>query len=283
MDKKGNVVTFSRLGTHGRLGNQMFQYAALKALANKLNCEPLISNNLNTCISSGQYCLLECFNINCKRSDEVCKTLYREDNHGGYYDPNFWNLSPNTDLYGHYECELYFEHIKDQIKQEFELKEEHQTFAETFLNNIKQPNQEMVGIHIRRGDACDQNEITTSLEFITNYLNEAISHFKYPIFLFFSGGSRQAGNDNSEDIKWCKENIKIIGPCYYSNFDIIRDFSLMVKCDHLILNSTTTIGWWAGYLNKNPNKKIIVPKQSRLVGSNYVKGEHYYSKEFIQI
>ena len=77
--------------------------------------------------------------------------------------------------------------------------------------------------------------------------------------------------------------IKINAICYYSNFDTIHDFSLMVNCDHLILNSTSTIGWWAGYLNKNPNKKIIVPKQNRLVGSNYVKGEQYYSKEFIQI
>ena len=276
-----SFITFSTLGSHGRLGNQMFQYAALKALANKLNCEPLISNNLNTRIHHGQNCLLECFNINCKRSDEVCKIQYREDNCGGYYDPNIWNLSPNTDLFGHYECELYFEHIKDQIKQEFELKEEYQKIAETLINNIKQPNHEIVGIHIRRGDK--ENEINTSLEFITNYLNEALPHFKNPIFLIFSGGSQQAGNDNSEDILWCKENIKLNGNSYYSKCDTIRDFSLMVNCDHLILNSTSTIGWWAGYLNKNPNKKIIVPKQSRLVGSNYVKGEHYYSKEFIQI
>ena len=39
MNKESCVyVSFSDLGRLGRLGNQMFQYAALYALADKLNC-----------------------------------------------------------------------------------------------------------------------------------------------------------------------------------------------------------------------------------------------------
>ena len=42
-------ISFSEIGRIGRLGNQMFQYAALYALADKLNCNMLINfDNENT-------------------------------------------------------------------------------------------------------------------------------------------------------------------------------------------------------------------------------------------
>ena len=54
----------------------------------------------------------------------------------------------------------------------------------------------------------------------------------------------------------------------------------MTKCDHMILTARSTLSWWGSYLNKNPTKKIIVPK--------YVPGmpfspEIYWSDEFIQV
>ena len=33
----------------------------------------------------------------------------------------------------------------------------------------------------------------------------------------------------------------------------------MTKCDHFITNSMSSIAWWAGYLNKNINKRIVAP------------------------
>jgi hypothetical protein len=265
------MITFSNLGKHGRLGNAMFQYAALKSLSNHLNCEVFVPEDLDNRSHHNQICLLNCFKINCKRGSQIAQTTFRENNKGGYYDPNFWNCKVDTELFGHYESELYF----NFDTSEFDLKENFQRFAQTTLNNIRQNNL-VVGIHIRRGDKADQIN-----EKQNEYLQKATEHFKNCIFMIFSGGSHT--NDNAEDIAWCKENLKINGTCYYSKNDTIHDFSLMVNCDHLILNSTSTIGWWAGYLNKNPNKKIIVPKQGVYVTGEYIKGETFYSKQFIQI
>ena len=268
------MITNSNLGNQGRLGNAMFQYAAIKSLSNYLNCEAIIPEDLDNRYHNNQICLLNCFKINCKRGSQIPLTKFKEGNEGGDYDPNFWNCNIDTDLFGHYECELYFKNKFDL--SEFDLKDNFQTFAQTTLGNLRQNNCEIVGVHIRRGDKIDQIN-----EKENEYLQKATEHFQNCIFIIFSGGSHT--NDNSEDIDWCKENLKFNGTCYYSKNGIIHDFALMANCDHLILNSTSTVSWWAGYLNKNPNKKIIVPKQGVYVTGKYIKGPNYYPKEFIQI
>jgi hypothetical protein len=68
----------------------------------------------------------------------------------------------------------------------------------------------------------------------------------------------------SNDIEWCKKNFtKDMG---FENIEFADnnanyiDLELMSKCDHNII-ANSTFSWWGAYLNKNPNKIIITPKQ----------------------
>ena len=56
------MITFSKLGELGRLGNQLFQYAALRGLSLKNNYEIFLPN-LKIAEWHGQKCLLEEFNM----------------------------------------------------------------------------------------------------------------------------------------------------------------------------------------------------------------------------
>ena len=85
-----------------------------------------------------------------------------------------------------------------------------------------------------------------------NYINEAFSYFNlknYYILIF------------SDDIQWCKQNIKLDN-CIYITSDIFDDYEqlyLMSLCDDNII-SNSSFSWWGSYLNNNINKKIIAPK-----------------------
>jgi hypothetical protein len=62
----------------------------------------------------------------------------------------------------------------------------------------------------------------------------------------------------SNDIQWCKENLKRDNLVYEMN-DLIFDMCLISKCNnHIIANST--FSWWGAWLGNAPNKKVIAPK-----------------------
>ncbi|KAL3871028.1 hypothetical protein ACJMK2_039052 [Sinanodonta woodiana] len=52
----------------------------------------------------------------------------------------------------------------------------------------------------------------------------------------------------SDDISWCKENIKINYDKVFSKFDDpMVDMAMLSVCDHMIITSGT-FGWWGAWL-----------------------------------
>jgi hypothetical protein len=257
------MITFSELGRKGRLGNAMFQYAAMKALACKLNCKAKIPPDLYERFWHGQKCLLNCFKLNCEvyTVEELHNTVeYNQFNEiDGYnYNDNFWNCRDNTNLNGHFESELYFHNIKDIIKAEFTLKDEYMKIPVDYMKNLKSTylGYQIIGLHIRKGDHPHFDETKNAI-----FIEKALKQFEditNKKFIIFTGGSTDINNDNLEDIMWCKNNINHDQFIFSENTNTINDFALMTLCDHLILNSTSTLGWWAAYLNNNKQKRIVV-------------------------
>jgi Glycosyl transferase family 11 len=262
------MITFSEIGFFGRLGNAMFQYAALKALAHKLNCKAILPNDLFLRIHDGQICLLNCFEISGYQynlNNIIGLNQYEENCQGGHYSPDIWKCKINTNLIGYFESELYFKHIKSTIKRELSLKPEYDKFGKNYIKNIKNsyPKYEIIGVHLRRGDY-----LNTSLgkycseEWNKMYFNRCFKQYAdidKKIFIVFTGGSVSVGNNNQEDIEWCKQLFDQQQMLYSENHSTIEDYSIMVNCDHLIINSLSTIAWWAAYQNKNEKKRICVP------------------------
>ena len=149
------MVTFHKLGENGRLGNQLFQYAALKGLATKNGYNMKIPNP-QTMSWHGQTCLLDRFNIECdyltQEDASTLQHLYEEPN-WQKYDPNFFNLPDNTTIDGYYQSIFYFEHIQEQIKKELTPKNEYLDKAMNYIDFLKEKHQcEIVSVHVRRGD-----------------------------------------------------------------------------------------------------------------------------------
>lgn len=64
----------------------------------------------------------------------------------------------------------------------------------------------------------------------------------------------------SDDIEWVKNNIKVDVPCYYEtgNDPVWEKLRLMYSCKHFII-SNSSFSWWAQYLGRYKGKVVVSP------------------------
>ncbi len=213
----------------GRLGNNMFQAAAVIGYASKhtipwevpaLNKESPRFKEFFPDLQYGRR-MLQVYNCHAP-------------NMFNFQDIPYW---PNgICLTGFFQTLKYFEHCQDEVKKYFKL------------NTVK-GYEDYVSIHVRRGDyvkySADFPPVTM------DFLNQAMANFPGRKFLIFS-----------DDIPWCQANIP---GGEYPNGDELQDLSLMASCNHHII-ANSTFSWWGAYLGINPDKKIISPHHTSWFG-----------------
>lgn len=244
------MITHKSIGYSGRLGNQMFQYATLKALSLETGFECFLPNHL-TIKPDGAYDftnnkwieykldLLDCFEITSPTSENIFTTTYQEK--GFEFDPSIYLIHDNTALEGYFQSYKYFDKYEKEIKNEFTFKNSILEKCKSIL--IKYPNP--VSIHVRRGDYVNHPGFwTVTPEYLIQALNSLPSgDYTYLIF--------------SDDIEWCKEvfNDDFI---FVEGNNQFEDICLMSLCKHNII-SNSSYSWWAAWLNPNYLKTVIAP------------------------
>lgn len=242
------MITHKSIGYSGRLGNQMFQYAALKALSLKTGFEMFLPNHTSIkpdgCfdMTNNKWIeykldLLDCFDLSCSILDNTLPNHYQE--HSFEFKP--FTIPDNTSIDGYFQSYKYFEDFKQEILNDFKFRDEILNKCQEKISKYKNP----ISIHIRRGDYVNHPGFWN---ITPEYIQEASSHFSDDehTFLIFS-----------DDIEWCKQ-IFPEGVVFIEG-NQFEDLCLMSLCDHNII-SNSSYSWWGAYLNQNKNKKIIVPK-----------------------
>lgn len=260
----------------GGLGNQMFQYAAARALSIKTGSQ--IKLDLSW---FDQYQLhngyeLDKFNIKAtiatqdeikslagnqsSFSKAINKILGVKSKHyilepDFTYYSRFKTLVPPVYLHGYWQSYKYFEEFSYDIRSDLtpilELSKESQNVAEK-IRDI-----ESVSIHIRRGDYVTNKQINNvhgvlGLDYYHNAINFLINKLEAPTFLIFS-----------DDPQWVKDNVKLKFPTLYINHNYgdksFEDMQLMSLCKHNVI-ANSSFSWWGAWLNRNPEKTVITPK-----------------------
>lgn len=125
---------------------------------------------------------------------------------------------------------------------------------------------ESVSVHIRRGDyMLPENQELFGGICTEAYYKEAMRQMKqeYPDCRFYLF---------TNDKKWALEQIREYQGAYvgysslHDHIEVVdvgeqsdyAEFVLMSKCKHNIL-ANSSFSWWASYLNKNPDKKVLAP------------------------
>lgn len=218
---------------YGRMGNVLFQSAHTIALALKHGQEFSLPNRTNDPFWNPLY--LQHL-VNPKYIQGKEDVLINE--HGMAYQEIQWKdewKDKQVVLNGYWQSWKYTDSYRDEILYLFgypyEMKED------------------TVAVHVRRGDyvRLPDKHILPNKEWYENAMSRFGTNFKYKFF--------------SDDLQWCRENFGNRSDCEFStNDDIEKDMIEGSCCIHQILSSSS-YGWWMGWLNRNPNKIIYIPEK----------------------
>lgn len=261
------MLAFNQIGNLGRLGNQMFEYAALRGIAARHGFEwcipPYNSNSIEN------YSLHFCFKMEDVKDENLITPQY------GYVQERFFHYDEelvekcpdNVSLHGFFQSEKYFKHIEDVIRKEYTFHDEHLEPCKEMMKSLE--GQEPIMLHVRRGDPnlvdprgfkwsytqCGDQHPVQPLE----YYERALAEFDdgQPVIVF------------SDSPEWVEEQEFFSGDRFMvskpsdkyadGSYTPYADLCLMSLCSHAII-ANSSLSWWGAWLISNPNKKVIAPK-----------------------
>lgn len=265
----------------GGLGNQMFQYAAGRALALRTG-QPLlldVSGFSENSLHQG-FELLNVFDCHAKIASEpevrsilgwqypsairriAARPVLAAFRRKGFvvephfhYWPGIKEVPRDCYLAGYWQSEKYFPDVAPLIRKDFSFKSplagNNLTLAE-YIANVNS-----VSLHVRRGDYVSNlktnvNHGVCSLDYYRSAIRHVAERVEHPEFFIFS-----------DDIGWVKDNLKMDFPCQYVDHNhgekSYNDMHLMSLCRHQII-ANSSFSWWGAWLNSNPDKTVIAPR-----------------------
>lgn len=263
----------------GGLGNQMFQYALGRRLAdaNRTRLELDLSwfDNIENSTTKRRY-ELNCYSVKAKLIDmtkdkrispvgvqasgRLSGRLFKKASLATHnepspsFHPEILKLPDNVYLKGYWQNEKYFMDIRHKLLKEFSPKNQ-SSYTKGISEQIRK--QASISIHVRRGDYAN-NPLTNKFHGLTpiEYYTTALQHLE-----------SKAGHLRcyvfSDDIKWCKANLPFAKEATFVSGNAARrayeDLYLMSLCQHNII-ANSSFSWWGAWLNENPDKIIVAPK-----------------------
>ena len=275
----------------GGLGNQMFQYAAGRALSLKLGVFLKLDVD-----DFGGYGLHQGFELDrlfagkielASEADKQAVLGWQESRlirrivkkpaltfirHKNYVvEPSFtyWdginNLKDNIYLDGYWQSEKYFYEFASTIRADFAFKLPISDQNIEIVSRISKVN--AVSLHVRRGDYVSNKKTNTmhgvcSLDYYRDAIKHVLKRIESPVFFVFS-----------DDIAWVRNNLSMDAETVFVNHNAgkesYNDMRLMSLCQHHII-ANSSFSWWGAWLNSSENKIVIAPKKWFVNQSNIV-------------
>jgi hypothetical protein len=268
----------------GGLGNQMFQYAAARALALRHGTGLRLDRSFLAQDPGGKWTPreyeLDVFHLaeeNAARAEaRLLQWLHDSrflrkitskqhgrlplchftERHAGF-DPRVKSCPSSTYLYGYFQSEKYFLDCAGTIRKDFHFVPEPQgRNAELLSEIVAEPL--AVSVHVRRGDyvtlaaagAFHGTMETAYYEEGAQYILNRVSGI--PSFYVFS-----------DDPAWARGNLRLPGRMtvidWNSGKSGFEDMRLMSRCRHHII-ANSSFSWWGAWLNPSADKIVIAPE-----------------------
>ncbi len=287
---------------HGRLGNQFFQYAAMKGILKKIKSEEPISLNFSKRVYVKQFKndLTE-FKINpyqevdkmkptfvqsvvltyMKGSERIIKLFCGKKDKEKIlyaYEKKMANLLTKFGIYfmrqGYYDFKS--SKAKDKIfVGQFESAKYFDNVREELLEEFT-PKQEKLEKNLEIYDAIEKSESVCVTIRRGDYLTEenkkefyvcTPEYFNQAIEVIKQKVEHPKFFIFSDDITWVKENMNFPEDSIFEtgNDPVWEKLRMMYSCKHFII-SNSTFSWWAQYLSRNDKKVVVAPSKWRNKG-----------------
>jgi len=171
------------------------------------------------------------------------------------FDPAVMDLSGDVYLDGFWQCENYFHSLRRELLSGFQLRDEIDKKNRDILTSITSSGS--VCLHIRRGDYLSDSSATRIHGICSPaYYERAITYLKdvlhNPTFFIFSN-----------DPAWVRERFDL-GTRFVSVENNqgagYMDLYLMKHCNHFVI-ANSTFSWWGAWLSEAKDNVVIGPKQ----------------------
>ncbi len=255
----------------GGIGNQMFQYAVGRTLAD--------THKTNLAVDLNDYRHLEnrAFDLGkLKARFEIAGSEVMAATQGNrwqrwlkkilpspwhllyekhfHFDPSVLTSTNQTYLIGYWQSEKYFKSSRSILLQDLVP----QAPLEGLNLKLSQMMTQTVAVslHIRRGDYVTNPQASQFHGILPlEYYNRALNYLKnklpeFQVFVF------------SDDPHWVQDNLKTEFNTYYVTHNQHKneeDLRMMSLCHHNII-ANSSFSWWGAWLNQNPEKIVIAPK-----------------------
>lgn len=268
----------------GGLGNQMFQYAAGRALAIRLRTELKMDRSYLDGPQTGntrRRYELSALNIEerfaGRREAEELRgqgenrwrtALLRLRQASGltklhpgllrerhfHFNPEYLAAASDVYLEGWWQSEKYFVEAADAIRREFTIRRPLDDPDLDLLREIEAG--ESVSVHVRGGDYVHRPETrcfhgVCGADYYARCMELASARLRDPRFFVIT-----------DDPRWARENIGASPRVTFVDRGSPRagsaDLELMRRCRHNII-ANSSFGWWGAWLNENRGKLVIAP------------------------
>jgi hypothetical protein len=277
-----------RVSLIGGLGNQMFQYAAGKALAERHGVplaldisgfrdyalRPFLLDRLlvpeaAAAVQTEPSRKPETNFTRAKWKARIDRLLgkarlpklasspneYREPHF--HYDPAFETLGPRISLFGYFQSERYFNSIAGDLRDWFSPREPLGAAAAAALKRIE-ASRLPVSVHVRRGDY-----LKPGTQEVHGILGESFYRQVFDRLENMIG--REAEIFIFSDDPAAAEQVLNFIPGWRLNHvrgDPERpweDMALMARCRHHVI-ANSSFSWWGAWLNPSPDKIVVAPR-----------------------
>lgn len=283
----------------GGMGNQMFQYAFGRQIAERLQCplrldlSALLDRSKRNFVHRDYD--LHIFQVQENfvmppsrlrmiyklRSSAVTRYLKQQVTKGRNYikEPHFHVVEslldqpvPDTVYEGWWQSGQYFEDIADIIRREFSFSIPLLPAAQDMLDRIQQS--ESICLNVRRTDFLQVDNLnTTDRNYFRRAADLLAAQLSDPVFFVFS-----------DDLAWCEKELQLPYPVEFVSHRLKGEkfgnyHRLMRACKHYIIPNSS-FAWWAVWLNEYPDKQVVAPRHwfndpdidtSDLVSDNWIR------------